>query len=516
MDETERKILIKAKQNFPWFAEHFIKIRTKDKKNKNDPGTIKPFILNSAQLVLMDEIRRQKAERGFVRIICVKGRQMGISTFIDEYLYHDTTFNFGVKTFIMAHEQQATDNIFDMVKMAYDFMDVFFKPAVRKSNTKELSFEDLESGYKVATANNKNAGRSSTNQNLHISEGAFFKNWRDHAKGIMQTVPRAHGTHIFIESTANGMSGGFYEEWNKALAGKSDYTAVFLPWFWMDEYRADLPADFEITPDETELQQLYGLDANQLAWRRLKMAEFASEDSDGLKEFRQEYPCNAIEAFQMSSDDVFIDPDIVMKARKNKCEAIGPKLIGVDIARKGKDRTAIIRRQGRVASNLQTYKQLDTNQIIGRLVKILEEEKPDKMFIDGGYIGAAVCDILIGMGFQDVIVQVDSGSASLIDPGKYLNMRAQMWGEGRKWLVNDKPQIPDIDSLHADLCNTKQVERKDKKLQLESKIEMRKRGISSSDEADALLLTFAWPMSAFNKPKQDTTPVFINGRWMEV
>ena len=90
---------------------------------------------------------------------------------------------------------------------------------------------------------------------------------------------------------------------------------------------------------------------------------------------------------------------------------------------------------------------------------------------------------------------VNAGSSPL-DANKYRNKRSEMWGELREWLAEGSVQIPDSDSLHSDICGVKYQFDSNTRLVMESKEHMKKRGIRSSDEADALCLTFALPQSA--------------------
>ena len=72
---------------------------------------------------------------------------------------------------------------------------------------------------------------------------------------MTQAVPNKKGTAIFVESTANGVSGIFYDLWKGAVDGTNGYVPVFIPWFMDPEYRETVPSNFEITPEETELSK---------------------------------------------------------------------------------------------------------------------------------------------------------------------------------------------------------------------------------------------------------------------
>ena len=222
---------------------------------------------------------------------------------------------------------------------------------------------------------------------------------------------------------------------------------------------------------------------------------------DGEKSFQQEYPNTTVEAFQQSGEDSFIQPFLVNPSRKATCEAFGPLIIGVDPARFGDDRTAIIRRQARKAFGLQTFIKKDTMEVAGIVHLIIERENPQKVCIDVGGLGAGVYDRLKELGHGDVIVPINSAETP-IDQQRFYNKRAEMWGNVKDWLRDTPCEIPDSDELHADLCGPKYKPDSNGRLLIESKEAMKKRGIRSSDAADALGLTFALPQSAFNENKK--------------
>lgn len=495
MDETERQIRRRLRDDFPHYASKCLKIRTK-------AGEIKPFILNKAQKYIHDKVEKQRAATQKVRAIILKGRQQGCSTLIEGRYYWRVTHRFGVRAFILTHDNDATNNLFEMAQRFHEHCPAVVRPTIEASNAKELIFAGLDSGYKLGTAGNKSVGRSSTIQLLHGSEVSFWPNASEHAKGILQAVPNEPGTEVFIESTANGLGNYFHEQWQLAEMGDSEFIPIFVPWYWQDEYRKSLNEDFKLTDEEEELVRLYKLTDEQINWRRYKIIELSVAGIDGTKSFMQEYPCTSTEAFQTTGEDTFITSQMVMLARKQpKFESYGNLVIGVDPARFGDDRTSIIRRRGRQAYGLQSLVKKDTMEISGIVHRIIIEENPSRVFIDIGGLGAGVFDRLAELGHREIIVAVNSGSTPL-DQKRYYNKRAEMWGEMRSWLLDFPCQIPDNDSLHADLCGVKYKYDSQSRLILERKEDMKKRGIRSPDEADALALTFALPDVAIIESRQ--------------
>lgn len=493
-EEQEIDTRQKLKDDYDFYAKHCLKIRPKD-------GQIEPFIMNRAQRYVHTQVEDQLTRTGMVRALVLKGRQQGMSTYIEGRFYWRVTHKKGMRAFILTHEEEATNNLFEMAKRYHDNCLPQVKPSTKTSNAKELIFDTIDSGYKLGTAGNKSVGRSSTIQYLHASEAAFYKHADQHAKGIMQTVPRLSGTEIFIESTANGVGNWFHQQWQLAEAGKSEYIAIFVPWFWQDEYQIECEEDFKLDESEILLRNAFNLNNNQLAWRRMKIVELSVNGMDGEKAFHQEYPCTAQEAFTLTGEDNYIDTEIVLVARKClNVEGYGPLVIGVDPARFGDDRSAIIRRQGRKAYGMETHIKKDTMEITGIVHQIIITERPDAVCIDIGGLGAGIVDRLMELGHGDIIHGINSGSKPL-DAKKYTNKRAEMWGIGKQWLKDEPCSIPDNDELHADLCNVKYKVDSISRLVIEPKASMKSRGVRSSDCADALLLTLAIPETAFKSKK---------------
>ncbi len=335
----------------------------------------------------------------------------------------------------------------------------------------------------------------------HNSESAFYKHADEHAKGIMQTVPNDVGTEVFLESTANGVGNWFHQQWQLAESGQSDFIAIFVPWFWQDEYHKPIAdkTKFLLDEDEIKLKEMFNLTGEQINWRRMKIIDLSVNGVDGVKSFNQEYPCTAQEAFVLTGEDNYISPDLVLKARKTtNVERYGSKILGVDPARFGDDRTAIIRRQGRVAYKLETHIKKDTMEVVGIVHNIILEEQPDAVCVDVGGLGAGIVDRLNELGHMDIVHAVNAGSKPL-DARKYLNKRGELWSTGKQWLIDEPCELPDNDELHADLCNTKYKIDSNSRLMIEKKEDMKKRGVRSSDCADAFLLTFAVPQSALTQ-----------------
>lgn len=506
LSERERSIRQRLKDQFNHYAPKCLKVKTKT-------GGIEGFTLNDVQLHLHERLEAQRQRTGKVRALILKGRQQGCSTYVAGRYYWRVTHRRGCRVFILTHHQDGTDHLFGMVDRFHENCPELVKPATGTANAKALSFPGLDSDYQVGTAGSKAVGRSQTIQLFHGSEVAFWPNADSHGAGVLQAVPDAPDTEVILESTANGLGNYFQTQWAKAERGDGDFEAIFVPWFWSKEYRRPVPAGFTLDADERQYAEAYGLDAEQMAWRRNKISELGY---DWL--FRQEYPATAAEAFQAGGDGCFIKPEVVYKARKfTPADNIGgPLIIGVDPARGGGDKTGLISREGRVAGR-KVCETLDTDDlmtVVGRCVQLINEHKPVLMPVDVTGLGAGVYDRLKELGHVGTgkpVKAVNFGSEATMRD-RFANKRAEMWDDKRQWYEDPAGvSVPDRDDLQADECSVqwgKGATRFDSsgRLVLESKDHIRERMSMSPDLGDALALTFAFPV-AVTMPASVLPPV---------
>lgn len=297
------------------YIEAFLKIQTKE-------NTIVPFRLNSAQVRLYELIQRLTKEGKPIRIIILKSRQMGFSTLTEALIYYRTATKENVNSFIITHVDDATTNLFNMFKLFQQKNPV--RPMQKNSNAKELIFENptknegerlrnpgLKSKVRCSTAGGKGVGRSFTLTNVHASELAFWTGEVDKIfSGLSQAVPDTAGSMIIIESTANGFN-FFKDQWDRAVAGESEYIPFFAAWFEMEEYRRPYHGE-ALTEEEEALKAEFHLDNEQIMWRRWCIRNNCNNDID---QFHQEYPATPEEAFLATGTGVFDNRAIVVRLR---------------------------------------------------------------------------------------------------------------------------------------------------------------------------------------------------------
>lgn len=287
------------------YIENYIKIRD---KNNN----IVPLVLNEPQLQYYNVIKKMHQARKPIRIIILKARQMGFSTVTEAIIFKNVVTHHNYNAGIVAHKEDSTANLFNMSKRMLEYLPEDIKPERKKSNAKELVFNNeqgtgLDSRMKVMTAGGKGIGRSDTFTALHLSELAF---WEGDKKitmiGLLQAVPNTPDSMIIIESTANGYE-YFKEMWDRAVAGESDFYPLFIGWNELKEYSMPYTG-FDLTQEERELKEQYNLTLEQLTWRRWCIKNNCSGD---INQFKQEYPICPEEAFLSTGNCYFNKENII-------------------------------------------------------------------------------------------------------------------------------------------------------------------------------------------------------------
>lgn len=269
---------------------------------------------NLAQNRLYEIIKEEYESGKPVRLVILKGRQLGTSTEVEGLFFADSATTENASTLIVAHEEQSTAHLFSMNKIFYDNLPQQLQPMKKASNAQELVFENpsrdpvekerlpgLRSRIRCVTAGGRGIGRSFTFRNVHGSEVAFWPNMSMNLLGIMQAVPREPDTCVILESTANGYN-EFKEYWDRAVRGENGFRPVFLPWYWDPGYSMEPPNGVQWTEDEQKLAEAHGLTEAQLWWRRWCIKVNCGGDE---RLFRQEYPCTPDEAFLLSGTPYF-------------------------------------------------------------------------------------------------------------------------------------------------------------------------------------------------------------------
>lgn len=195
--------------------------------------------------------------------------------------------------------------------------------------------------------------------------------------------------------------------------------------------------------------------------------------------------------FPRAGSNQFIGSDIVEACKNYQAEGYEglAKLLAVDVARFGDDQSVLLRRQGRKVYQPKKHRGLDTMALASRVVEEIDDYKPDAIFIDGVGVGAGVVDRVKQLRPSSNVFDVNAGAVPH-DPTKYFNKRAEMWGLTRDYL-KALAELPDDNELLEELQAAEYGFSNKQQIQIEKKADMKARGLSSPDVADALCLTFA-------------------------
>ncbi len=215
------------------------------------------------------------------------------------------------------------------------------------------------------------------------------------------------------------------------------------------------------------------------------IAEYGEDSIQARVEVYGEFPA--------AGEDQFISPVAVEDAfkREKYKDQTAPVVVGVDPARGGMDSTVIVVRQGRDIVAIKRFKGDDTMTTVGNVIDAIEEYKPALTVIDEGGLGYGILDRLTEQRYK--VRGVNFGWKAK-NPVMWQNKRSEMWGAMRDWLKT--AAIPRDRQLKADLTGPMRKFNSSGAIILESKKEMRSRGLASPDAADALAVTFAYPVAS--------------------
>ena len=221
-------------------------------------------------------------------------------------------------------------------------------------------------------------------------------------------------------------------------------------------------------------------------WARAQIAKYGRDNPYVLVNVFGRFPPS-------SANSLFGPEDVAAAMRRSIARAEyekEPKVLGVDVARHGDDRTVIVMRQGRVVFAPRILRTNDLMQVVGHVAQVADVHKPDAIFIDAATFGAGVIDRLAQLKYA--VIGVDFGAAP-VTAAKYFNRRAEMYFLLSQWVRTGA--LPSLPELVPELTNQRYGFSGDNRLQLEKKADIKKRTGVSPDISDAIALTFAAPVA---------------------
>ena len=295
-------------------------------------GELIPFQLNEVQSIMHYMMERQLEAQGHVRMIVLKARRFGISTYVQGRYFRHAAMNHNKVVQITTHSKAATDVMFGMTRIMEQNLPVEVKPQLKYSGRRDLHWggEDggLNSQYSLSTVGGREV-RGSKIDYLHCSEVASWSDGgEDYLLGLLNCVVQGFNTEAVIESTAQGVGGVFHDMYWDAAEGNSGWESVFFPWYIYSYYSKPFESEEEKENFKKELgqdkryggeeeQNLHGISCEYDLGKEVKKFEITLETlnwrrqciktqcQNDLRKFHQEFPTNARESFVTTGRGVF-------------------------------------------------------------------------------------------------------------------------------------------------------------------------------------------------------------------
>lgn len=251
-----------------------------------------PFEANAAQKKLWKMMDTHN------RVIVIKARQVGISTAVRAWQFHQAYCSLNPLNFaVLSFHDRSAKNLRRMDRRWLKELPRLLRRELSVDSAEDTIFDDTLAGFSSFTTGGRGGTRSFEFTGGHLSEFAFYT---DPDEVLAQSLSTVGDGPLIIESTVNSPGDAFH----RLIDGAPDNGwTVFTYWWWEHQpYRDDhLPPEWERTDEEDELAARYGLDDAQLWWRRQQVQTL------GLNKFRREYPACLDDAF-LSRDSVYFEP----------------------------------------------------------------------------------------------------------------------------------------------------------------------------------------------------------------
>lgn len=303
-----KAVLRRARNDYRWYAERFLKIKDKD-------GNVVPFKFNGTQDWVQQHVEAIEAAGRPVRIIVLKIRQPGISTWSQGYVSHKVFTRPGKHGMCILHKKDEAADIFRKAEFMWEHLPPWLRPPKSsKASGRRLILGEPFNGMLFAeTAENRSAGRSGTWQFVHISELPLWPDADDTIPGLLNSVPKKPGTAVIIECTAKGMGNRFHRMWKDAsqnrsghwwdkvdiTPGPNGFVPIFLPLTLHGEYEKPVAPGQTFPRQWRRFAKDHGMSLEQLNWYLDKIEEIGEEQT------HQDYPLTPDSAFLTSGRPFF-------------------------------------------------------------------------------------------------------------------------------------------------------------------------------------------------------------------
>jgi len=311
-----------ASAPFDKYAPEFLMI-------EDERGALVPFRLNDAQKIISAECNRLQAKGSPIKLLVLKGRQQGVSTFCQMFLFWRCHTRPGTRALTVGHVLPAVHDLYRKFERAWKGLaehsiqraGILIQPQIEPGGERgrRMTFADpVRSSYRADSATEPDGiGRGGTFNLIHATEIPQWSKPEETMQAMLAAVPDHPDTAIFIETTAKGASGWFFEAWTNAIRQQKqgiepEFVPVFIPWFKTDRYRRKRRQG-EPTLNKREIAQRdkYDLCNEQLYWYRDQEQRYGDRAAE-------EFPYTWEEAFRSSGAPFFRNEDVEFYRLKSR------------------------------------------------------------------------------------------------------------------------------------------------------------------------------------------------------
>jgi hypothetical protein len=405
--------------------------------------------------------------------LILKGRQIGSSTIVSAYLFWKLwTATEPITIAILSHKLASSKHLLDIHKTFYHNLPKFLKRPLDIENTTAMRFADSGAGIIAVSAEGKGGLRSFTCSYLQISEYAFAPQPEELKATALSAL---NNGQLIIESTANYFNDALHQEITAHERGEAKWNYLFFPWFEHKGYREKTDKDFVMTDTESALAEQWGLDPEQIYWRRNKLGKIGNK-----QKFAREYPSCIEDAYSVAGNvylqrDDFDDIEIVQIDPIETtvlCE-VDPQdryAIGVDVAAGvGQDFSVIYVLSKKTHQIVCVYRsnEISPAYLAERIVDFATTYNGAHVLVESNNFGNVVLNEMHHMGYnkiwkddkgRDWITTLQSKTAMFenlkgLIQGGYISMLDNIvYSELRSITVNDRGgiELKYLDGAHSD------------------------------------------------------------------
>jgi hypothetical protein len=301
------------------------------------------------QEILYEAIEEEWAENGYCKIIVLKPRQSGISTWTAASMFHRTIFSPHMYTMLVGQNHETSEHIYGMSMNAYDALPWWMRPEyMYKTKGDEIVFQREDENMRTVNpglgsilkcSNAQKMSGVAIGRSLQSFHGSECSRWPDDGMFEADIKPsmNARDQYAILESTGYGRQGFFYEHWRGSMEGETGYRAVFIPVYRSRKYY--LPFNKKSPEKNKALRDAFTLHADEEKFnaRVVKEEKFsipkefwnfhrrglrAAKSSNAKAGFIESYPLTPAQAFQASGLCAFDREELEVQQMRYVCKPI--------------------------------------------------------------------------------------------------------------------------------------------------------------------------------------------------